>query len=126
MAIELVYRVRCSGPCRRWLSLPDGYEPGDGIPLAALEPQPIAARAELWPDETAARRAAFAAGWSGGTCPDCRAAADEAATVGPRCGNNPHVRLTPGDRQAVEEFRAYLARRAAGSPPEQNPFGDAS
>jgi hypothetical protein len=47
---------------------------------------------------------------------------DEATAVGPRCGNNPNVRLTPGDRQAVEEFRAYLARRAAGGPPEPNPF----
>lgn len=48
---------------------------------------------------------------------------DEAATVGPRCGNNPNVRLTPGDRQAVEEFKAYLARRKAGGPPEQYPLG---
>jgi hypothetical protein len=51
--------------------------------------------------------------------------AREATTVGPRCGNNPNVRLTPGDRQAVEEFKAYLARRKAGGPPEQNPFSDA-
>ncbi|MFE3031540.1 hypothetical protein ACFXKY_07815 [Streptomyces canus] len=73
MTIELVYRVRCSGPCRRWLSLPDDYEPGEDIPLAALEPKPTAARAGMWPDEHAARRAAFAAGWSSGICPDCRA-----------------------------------------------------
>jgi len=46
---------------------------------------------------------------------------DDAATVGPRCGNNPNVRLTPGDRQAVEDFKAYLARRAAGGPPEADP-----
>ena len=73
MTINVVYRVQCSGPCRRWLSIPDGYEPGEDLPLAALEPRPTAARAGMWPDETAARRAAFAAGWSGGTCPDCRA-----------------------------------------------------
>jgi hypothetical protein len=48
---------------------------------------------------------------------------DEAATVGPRCGNKPNVRLTPGDRKAVEEFKAYLVRRAAGGPPEQYPLG---
>lgn len=36
---------------------------------------------------------------------------DEAATIGPRCGNNPNVPLTPGDRQAVDEFKAYLAQR---------------
>lgn len=78
MTIELVYRVQCSGPCRRWLSIPDSYEPGEDIPLAALEPKPTAARAGMWPDETAARRAAFAAGWSSGTCPDCRNQADAA------------------------------------------------
>lgn len=50
----------------------------------------------------------------------------DAATVGPRCGNNPNVRLTPGDRQAVDEFKAYLARRRAGGPPERNPFGPES
>lgn len=38
---------------------------------------------------------------------------EDGATVGPRCGNNPNYRLTPGDRQAVEEFKAYLQRRAA-------------
>ncbi|MFI2078597.1 hypothetical protein [Streptomyces triculaminicus] len=38
---------------------------------------------------------------------------DEAATVGPRCGNNPATHLTDGDRQAVAEFKTYLAQRAA-------------
>jgi hypothetical protein len=46
----------------------------------------------------------------------------EETPVGPRCGNNPNALLTPGDRQAVDEFKAYLARRRAGGPPEQNPF----
>jgi hypothetical protein len=77
MTINVVYRVQCSGPCRRWLSLPDGYEPGEDLPLAALEPKSTAARAGMWPDETAARRAAFAAGWSSGTCPDCRSEAQD-------------------------------------------------
>lgn len=49
----------------------------------------------------------------------------EAATVGPRCGNNPNVRLSAADRQAVDEFKAYLARRRAGGPPERDPFSDA-
>lgn len=118
MTIELVYRVRCSGPCRRWLSLPDGYGPGEDIPLAALEPQPTAARAGMWPDETAARRAAFAAGWSSGTCPDCAAGARQS---GPPCGNNPNFALTDGDRQAVNEFRDYLARRKAAEHEEPQP-----
>ncbi|MFF7452142.1 MULTISPECIES: hypothetical protein [unclassified Streptomyces] len=77
-SIEVVYRVRCSGPCRRWLSIPEDYESGEDLPLAALEPMPTAARAGMWPDETAARRAAWAAGWSGGMCPDCGAAAEHA------------------------------------------------
>ena len=42
-----------------------------------------------------------------------RDAGEAGATVGPRCGNNPNVRLTPGDQQAVDGFRAYLADRAA-------------
>lgn len=32
---------------------------------------------------------------------------------GPPCGNNPNFHLTPGDRQAVDDFKAYLARSAA-------------
>lgn len=76
MTIIPVYRVQCSGPCRRWLSLPDDHEPGEDVPLAALIPQPTAARAGMWPDETAARYAAFAAGWSSGTCPDCKSAVE--------------------------------------------------
>lgn len=71
MPITPVYRVQCSGPCRRWLSLPDDYEPGEDIPLAALVPKPTAERAGLWPDVTAARRAAHCAGWSSICCPDC-------------------------------------------------------
>ncbi|CAK7288626.1 hypothetical protein [Streptomyces misionensis] len=63
-------------------------------------------------------------------CPSCLAEArdagllpaGEAAVVGPRCGNNPNVRLTDRDQRVVEEFRAYLKRRAAGGPPERNPF----
>lgn len=51
---------------------------------------------------------------------------EPAATVGPRCGNNPNVRLTPGDQQVVDEFKAYLQRRAAGGPPERDPFGGGS
>jgi hypothetical protein len=38
--------------------------------------------------------------------------------AGPPCGNNPNFRMSPGDRQVVEEFKAYPARRAAGGPPE--------
>ena len=33
--------------------------------------------------------------------------------IGPRCGNNPNVQLTEGDRRAVDEFRAFLEDRAA-------------
>ncbi|MGW1533908.1 hypothetical protein [Streptomyces aureus] len=51
-------------------------------------------------------------------------AAQKEPTVGPRCGNNPNFRLSPGDRKAVDEFRAYLKRRRAGGPPERYPFSD--
>jgi hypothetical protein len=47
---------------------------------------------------------------------------EDGATVGPRCGNNPNARLSPGDQQAVDEFKAYLARRRAGGPPESDPL----
>lgn len=30
----------------------------------------------------------------------------------PRCGNDPRAQLTPGDAQAIADFRAYLTRRA--------------
>jgi hypothetical protein len=96
--IEPVYRVRCSGPCRRWLSLPENYQPGEDIPHAALEPQPTAARAGMWPDETAARYAAFGAGWSGGTCPDCRA-----SEKAPPCGDVQHRHTGPCDVYAREQ-----------------------
>lgn len=34
---------------------------------------------------------------------------DEASTVGPRCGNNPNARLTPGNWQAMDEpGRAWM------------------
>lgn len=64
-------------------------------------------------------------------CPGCLGEARESglspageqAMSGPRCGNNPNYRLSDGDRRAVEEFKAYLKRRAAGGPPERDPFG---
>jgi len=31
----------------------------------------------------------------------------------PRCGNDPRAQLTDGDRQAIADFKAYLADRAA-------------
>ncbi|MGN7139049.1 hypothetical protein [Streptomyces pseudogriseolus] len=34
--------------------------------------------------------------------------------TGPACGNNPNHRVTDGDRQAVEDFKAYLEQRADG------------
>ncbi|MFE9372284.1 hypothetical protein ACFYM2_21290 [Streptomyces sp. NPDC006711] len=45
-----------------------------------------------------------------------RDAIEPAATVGPRCGNNPNFRLSPGDQQAVDEFKAYLRQRAQDHP----------
>jgi hypothetical protein len=36
---------------------------------------------------------------------------------GMRCGNDPRVRLTDGDRQVVAEFREYLTARREGMPP---------
>lgn len=53
------------------------------------------------------------------TCTGCREAlAARPVVSGPRCGNNPTYRLSPGDQQAVAQFLAYLARRRAGGPPE--------
>lgn len=50
-----------------------------------------------------------------------RAAADsEVSEVGPRCGNNPNVKLSEGDRQAVDDFKAYLAARGQGMPPTRS------
>ncbi|MFC9847762.1 hypothetical protein ACFWFF_01430 [Streptomyces sp. NPDC060223] len=37
-------------------------------------------------------------------------------TAGPRCGNNPNLQLTPGDRKAVDDFKARLALQAAAKP----------
>lgn len=34
-------------------------------------------------------------------------------STGPRCGNNPNYRMSEGDRKAVDDFKAYLADRAA-------------
>jgi hypothetical protein len=36
--------------------------------------------------------------------------------VGPRCGNNPNFRMTPGDRKAVDDFKARLALQASAKP----------
>lgn len=110
MTITPVYRVQCSGPCRRWLSLPDDYEPGEDVPLAALVPQPTAARAGMWPDETAARYAAFAAGWSSGTCPDCAAGAQ--TQDAPR--REPHP--TQADLDAALAILARFHGRDADGP----------
>ncbi|MFD9545450.1 hypothetical protein [Streptomyces sp. NPDC060022] len=46
------------------------------------------------------------------------ALAEETSSVGPRCGNNPNMKLSPGDQQAVSKFKAYLKRRADGELPE--------
>lgn len=49
--------------------------------------------------------------WCPGYAPDPTHAMSKPS--GPACGNNPNHQLTDGDRQAVTEFRAYLAERAA-------------
>ena len=36
--------------------------------------------------------------------------------VGPRCGNNPNVQLTPGDRKAVDDFKGRRALKEAAKP----------
>ncbi|MEU8704178.1 hypothetical protein [Streptomyces sp. NPDC048565] len=62
-----------------------------------------------------AARAGWAAGGAGADlCP--AHAPRRPRRGGPRCGNNPGVQLSPGDAQAVADFRAYLKRRAAGAP----------
>ncbi|MFK0018237.1 hypothetical protein [Streptomyces sp. NPDC090798] len=37
-------------------------------------------------------------------------------SVGPRCGNNPNVQLTPADRKAIDDFKARLALKASAKP----------
>ena len=37
-------------------------------------------------------------------------------STGPRCGNNPNIQLTNGDRKVVDAFRAQLALREAAKP----------
>ncbi|MFD5041986.1 hypothetical protein ACFWNI_33590 [Streptomyces sp. NPDC058377] len=72
------------------------------------------ARTEAEAYEVAAR-AGWAAGGAGtDLCP--AHAARRTPSAGPRCGNNPNARLSPGDAQAVADFKAYLKRRAAGAP----------
>jgi hypothetical protein len=51
-----------------------------------------------------ARRAAL--GMEPGT-----AVVERATSGGPPCGNNPNHRLSPGDQQAVDEFKAHLQQR---------------
>jgi hypothetical protein len=36
--------------------------------------------------------------------------------IGPRCGNNPNVRLTPGDQKVLEDFAAFLEQCARPLP----------
>ncbi|WP_262058555.1 hypothetical protein [Streptomyces sp. STR69] len=112
MTITVAYRVQCSGPCRRWLSLPDWYTPGEDLPLAALEPRETAARAGLWPDETAARRAAFAAGWSSGTCPDCRTVEERGDPAAPAA-------VPPADQTALRDRIATAIIQSDGVPSQE-------
>ena len=63
VTIKAVFRVQCDGPCRGWLSLPDGYRMGTDILHVDLVVRPTAATAGLWPGERAARRAALRNGW---------------------------------------------------------------
>jgi hypothetical protein len=37
-------------------------------------------------------------------------------SIGPRCGNNPNVQLTAGDRKAIDDFKARLALKEAAKP----------
>lgn len=37
-------------------------------------------------------------------------------SIGPRCGNNPNIQLTAGDRKAVDDFKARLALKEAAKP----------
>ena len=129
--IKPVYRVQCSGPCRRWLSIPKSYQPGEDIPHAALEPQPTAARAGMWPDESAALYAAFGAGWSSGTCPDCRVgvpvrqAQKDEPVVAVHAAPNP----SPAAAEALGALVDVAKQQAAcdfGHPHPEHPCGRAT
>lgn len=82
MSIRAVFRVRCDGPGKEWLSLPEDHVPGRAYDGSTLIAAPTAERAGLWPGERAARTAALAAGWRSGfrhlgpgtlMCPACAA-----------------------------------------------------
>lgn len=46
---------------------------------------------------------------------EAREGVEHGASVGPHCGNNPNVRLSPSDQKAVDEFKAYLQQRKEAS-----------
>ena len=62
MSIRAVFRVRCDGPCKGWLSLSPEFAGRDILP-GMMTVEPTAVHACNWPGERAARRGAFHAGW---------------------------------------------------------------
>jgi hypothetical protein len=76
MPAEQVWRMRCDGPCKGWLSVPEsafirtwGGEAPE-VPGDALECHETALRAGMWPTRSAAEAAARGAGWE--VQPNCR------------------------------------------------------
>lgn len=76
MSAEQVWRMRCDGPCKGWLSTPQaaydavlaGHSPA--VPNEALECHATARTAGMWPTRGAAEVAARGAGWD--VEPNCR------------------------------------------------------
>lgn len=77
MSIRAVFRVRCDGPCKGWLSLSPEFAGRDILP-GMMTVEPTAVHAANWPGERAAREAARQEGFQilGFTgrllCPECR------------------------------------------------------
>ena len=63
MTVKAVFRVQCDGPCKGWLSVPEGKAPDGPVPPSELLVVPQPTRTAVWPGERAARYAAGAAGW---------------------------------------------------------------
>ena len=98
MTIKAVFRVRCDGPCKGWLSLPDNYRMGIDILHVDLVVRPTAANAGLWPGERSARTAALGNGWEyAGKSPwnpeGQHATARGGTLLCPTCKLTPPVRL---------------------------------
>jgi len=99
VTVNAVFRVQCDGPCRGWLSPPDGYHYtlGTETRYAELVVRPEAERACTWTGERSARRAAQGSGWD----------VQPGRWLCPACKLNPlGIRLPPPGIERFEDTRS--------------------